>query len=168
MQAQQSSGGSGSLPECECECIVCKLVAKGFSTYNFEEKRQIISTGRPTPALRNLTKQTKLYIRHFQIENYKHCEWLTGCDIKSLLFCWPCLLFSSERNLWNKNGFSDLNNLHKLIKRHGSSKSHIQAIIKEKTFGNIGNYSRTYIIFVWDFKKLSPPPPPRRACAYCF
>jgi len=37
--------------------------------------------------------------------------------------------------LWNKNGFSDLNNLHKLIKRHGSSKSHIQAIIKEKTFG---------------------------------
>jgi len=87
MQAQQSSGGSGSLPECECECIVCKLVAKGFSTYNFEEKRQIISTGSPTPALRNVTKQTKLYIRHFQIENYKHCEWLTGCDIKSLLFC---------------------------------------------------------------------------------
>jgi len=60
MQAQQSSGGNGSLPE--CECIVCKLVAKGFSTYNFEEKRQIISTGRPTPALRNLTKQTKLYL----------------------------------------------------------------------------------------------------------
>lgn len=39
--------------------------------------------------------------------------------------------------MWNKNGFSDLNNLHKLIKRHSSSKAHIQSIIKEKTFGKI-------------------------------
>mgnify|MGYP005984234073 FL=1 len=60
-----------------------------------------------------------------------------GCSTKSVLFCWPCILFSNEKSLWNKNGFSDLNNLHKLIKRHSCSKAHIQAIVKEKTFAKI-------------------------------
>lgn len=137
MNPVASSSSAESENRLLCECIVCQVVVKGFSTYIFEEKKQIISNGRPTPSIPNLTKKTKLYIRHFQKETYKTCEWLTGCENKSLLFCWPCLLFSSEKNLWNKNGFSDLNNLHKLIKRHGSSKSHLQAIIKEKTFGNI-------------------------------
>lgn len=130
---QGPSTSTGTL----CECVVCNLVLKGFGTSNFEEKKQIILRGRPTPALPKLTKQTKLYIRHFQTEIYKNCEWLTGCDTKSLLFCWPCLLFSQEKNLWNKSGFSDLNNLHKLIKRHSSSKAHLQSIIKEKTFGKV-------------------------------
>lgn len=76
---------------------------KGFSTFSFEGKKQIILKGRPTPTLAKLTKQTKSYVRHLQPENYQKCEWL--------LFCWPCLLFSNEKNLWNKSGFSDLNNL---------------------------------------------------------
>lgn len=120
-----------------CDCVVCSLVNRGFQHYSFEEKRQIISTGRPTPVLKDLTKKTKSYLRHFKKENYNKCEWLTGCDKKSVLFCWPCILFSTEKSLWNKSGFCDLNNLHKLIKRHSCSKAHIQAIIKEKTFGKI-------------------------------
>lgn len=74
---------------------------------------------------------------HFQTDNYSRCEWLTGCNNRSRLFCLPCLLFSSEKNLCNRSGFFDLSNLHKLIKRQASSKAHLQSIIKEKTFGKI-------------------------------
>lgn len=119
-----------------CECVVCALIIKGFSTLNFTQKLLLITKGRPTPAMKNLTTKMKNCVRHFYPEKtYEQFKWLTGCENISKLFCWPCLLFENEKGLWNKSGFSDLNNFHKAVKRHVMSKAHLQAVLKEKVFG---------------------------------
>lgn len=124
-----------------CVCVVCKILEKGFSTFGFREKRDVVSSGRPMPMLNletNVKQSTKKnkFIRHFKVDFYEKYKWLTGCTILSKLFCWPCLLFNlSEKTPWNSSGFSDLNNLHKNVKRHTNSKGHLTALIKEKTFG---------------------------------
>lgn len=40
------------------------------------------------------------------------------------LFCWSCLLFSSEQSLWNKESYN-LNNLTNAVIKHGQSRSHL-------------------------------------------
>ena len=62
-------------------------------------------------------------------------EWLTGCSKVQRVFCWPCLLFSNNRNVWNTHGYNDLANIHKAVKKHSLSESHLYAVIHEKTFG---------------------------------
>lgn len=120
----------------ECSCVICRVIAgQGLQSFDFEEKKKIICEGRPVPTLGKLNKQTKSCVRHFQSDIYTKCEWLAGCEERCALFCWPCVLFCKEKFLWNKQGFSDLNNLHKLMKRHSISKAHIESIIREKTFG---------------------------------
>ena len=32
-------------------------------------------------------------------------------------YCWPCLLFSPEKDVWNTFSFSDLKNFHRAQKR---------------------------------------------------
>ncbi|XP_030750580.1 zinc finger MYM-type protein 1 isoform X1 [Sitophilus oryzae] len=85
--------------------------------------------------MKNLTTKMKNCIRHFYPEKYyEQFKWLTGCENKTKLFCWPCLLFENENGLWNRTGFSDLNNFSKVVKRHIMSEAHLQAVIKEKLF----------------------------------
>ena len=36
------------------------------------------------------------YTWHFSVIQYERIEWLTGCEVRSKFFCWPCLLFSRE------------------------------------------------------------------------
>lgn len=130
LQTLQTSGSG------DCECVVCFLISKGFSTLPFAEKLAIINKGRLKPSMKNLTTKIKTCIRHFNAEkSYKQYEWLTGCENKNKLFCWPCSLFEIEKGVWNKSGFSDLNNLHKVVKRHVMSKAHLQAVLKVSVFG---------------------------------
>ena len=102
---------------------------------DFSRKLNLVKKGRCKPPMKNLTTKIKTCTRHFNTEFYKQYEWLTGCENRNKLFCWPCLLFINEKGVWNKNGFADLNNLHKVVKRHIMSKNHLQAVIKEKVFG---------------------------------
>ncbi|KAF2891388.1 hypothetical protein ILUMI_14785 [Ignelater luminosus] len=73
------------------------------------------------------------------------------------LFCWPCLLFSVEISVWNKNGFDDLNNLSKARKRHENSKCHIDSFVKLQQFGNQNrmesNISEQYKINIENYNK---------------
>lgn len=120
----------------KCDCVVCALLAKGFSTLSFAEKLKIITKGRAKPPMPNLATKMKTCTRHFYPEkSYEQFKWLTGCGTQSKLFCWPCLLFEHDPGLWNKGGFADLNNFHKAVKRHYTSKAHLQNVVKEKLFG---------------------------------
>lgn len=111
--------GPSTVENIICVCVVCDLLKKGFSTYSFQDKLDIIRNGRPTPDLKHLKTKVKSCNRYFNIEMYSSNQWLTGCENLCKLFCWPCVLFTNEKGVWNKNGFSDLNNLHKVTKRHG-------------------------------------------------
>lgn len=118
-----------------CTCVICGLLKKRFSSYSFQEKADLITAGRPTPCLKNLSAKTKQSNRYFNVKIYDNYEWLTACENINKLFCWPCLLFANECGPWNKYGFSDLNNIHKVTKRHDKCETHLKAIMKQKTFG---------------------------------
>lgn len=115
------------------------IMKRPFSTRNYETKFKIVSDGKPKPPLDNLVskhrdKKTE-YTRHFSTSQYEKVEWLTGCQLRCKLFCWPCLLFSRESCVWNKQGFSDLNHLTFMLQKHEKSQAHVQAFLAYKMFG---------------------------------
>lgn len=113
------------------------LLVNGFSCRSFQEKMDIIKKVRPTPDIKLETK-TKNCIRYFNKEKYTKYEWLSGCENKNSLYCWPCVLFSSatEKNVWNSGaGFVDMNNFFKCVKRHETSANHLKSMMSFKTFG---------------------------------
>lgn len=122
-----------------CTCVVCKILQRGFSRLDSQEKHYIISSGRPTPFLQlesKIENSTKKFTRYFKMEFYEKNKWLTGCSVLGKLYCWPCLLFSTnEETVWNSFGFSDLNNMYKSVKKHVNTKGHLIGILKEKTIG---------------------------------
>ncbi|XP_076354003.1 zinc finger MYM-type protein 1-like isoform X2 [Tachypleus tridentatus] len=116
------------------ECIIEELLRLPFAQRDFREKNKIVRHGRPTPALPGLSKIGKNFVRHFQVSSYVKSKWLTGCPKKNKLFCWPCILFASEKHVWNSKGYSDLNNLHTGLLKHGRSQKHIRCWLDLKTF----------------------------------
>ena len=110
---------------------------KNFNRLVYQQKMRIIQQGRCTPPLRDLhQRKGPKIVRSFQPEWYSRKEWLCGCEASSKLFCFPCLLFSKERdNVWVGPGYSDLNNLPTAITKHEQSSAHIQHQIAVKTFG---------------------------------
>lgn len=119
----------------ECCCIIDDLLRSSFRSRPFNQKLDIISKGRPTPALPDLQSKTKSCVRNFHCESYETSKWLCGCKKISRLFCWPCILFSTEVSIWTKQGVSDLNNFHNLRKRHEITQNHITSLVSLKTFG---------------------------------
>ena len=119
---------------------VDSIINKPFSSRSFSEKLEIVASDKPTPKLNSLTtkhkSKTREFVRHFSEFSYENIHWLTGCDIRSKLFCWPCLLFSTENNVWTKVGFSDLNHFSSATKRHEKCSAHVQAFLKYSMFGN--------------------------------
>lgn len=120
-----------------------ELFERPFSARSFEEKREIIGK-RPCPQLPNLVmkhsvKKTncKDYTRHFSVTQYEKTIWLAGCSKKNKLFCWPCLLFKTEavKNVWNHDGFSDLNHLSAALQKHERSQNHAACFLKFTLFG---------------------------------
>lgn len=119
-----------------CNCVIEDILKTPFSSRNFDEKKIILDRGRPTPLLKIITV-TQRCTRHFSKQLYETFSWLTGCNETLKLYCWPCLLFSNEKSVWNSTGFSDMNNLSKAGKRHGKgSRSHLRSMISLKTFGH--------------------------------
>lgn len=103
-------------------------------------KKKIIENGRPCPDMHILTpvklKKTEENIctRHFRKELYNISDWLCGCDVANKFFCWSCLLFSTKKNVWNNQGYDDLNHLNTAVKKHTESEIHITGYFKLKTF----------------------------------
>lgn len=109
------------------------LLQTPFSRRTIQERREIIWRGRPTPPL-SITKDCKVYQRHFQANSYDRIQWLCGCPNRNKLFCWPCLLFSTETGVWNNVGFDNLSSFSTAIQRHERSQSHLHCMIRIKTF----------------------------------
>ena len=122
----------------ETECVIESLLKKPFFKLNMDQKIEVIDNGRPTPALPNLTShvigKSKSFIRHFQESNYQEKLWLCGSAMVNKLFCWPCLLFSSNRGVLT-TGYNDLNHLTTSMAKHLCSQAHINCALILKTFG---------------------------------
>ena len=118
-----------------CNCVIEKLLLKPFGSLRFDNKKNIIEEGIPTPKLPDLITKSKTYVRTFKYEYYSTIKWLSGCKKTNKLYCWPCVIFSREENVWTKHGFNDLNNFHHLKSRHEANKSHIQCLISLTKFG---------------------------------
>jgi hypothetical protein len=119
-----------------CDCVVEDLLKESFSSRDFDSKKKIVKVGRPTPFLTKMVKQSKNRFRHFSYSWYKADPWLCGCKKSSSLYCWPCLLFSTERNIWTTNGVSDIGSFYVLKKRHELSVNHANSEIALQEFGN--------------------------------
>ncbi|XP_034401525.1 zinc finger MYM-type protein 1-like [Cyclopterus lumpus] len=116
--------------------LVEDLLTRPFSRRTFQEKREILTKGRPTPHLAALTKQVKSCVRHFQSTNYERYSWMTASQKSCKLYCWECLLFAPERlAAWSHVGFSNLGCLTKAATRHQRTAGHLQATVLLKTFG---------------------------------
>ncbi|KAJ4425901.1 hypothetical protein ANN_27527 [Periplaneta americana] len=131
--AQVPAGMESQLPECNCQ--IEKILKHGFDSQDFSQKKRIIELGRPMSDLKKLRVQTKSCVRKFNLEYYSKVDWLCGCSNLAKLFCWPCLLFNNEKNVWNKTGYSDVNNFYKAMIKHENSQSHITSAIKLASFG---------------------------------
>ena len=78
---------------------------KPFSVLSYQEKKEVISKGRPTPWLPNLIQFHKAGGKtvkpNFYVSKYTEMPWLSGCRHLNKLFCWPCLLFCNQKFIWN-------------------------------------------------------------------
>ncbi|XP_077293750.1 zinc finger MYM-type protein 1-like [Arctopsyche grandis] len=115
-----------------CNCSIENVLKRRFASLPFNEKEIIVKSPKPTPIL-NIQSKTKTFKRY--TETYEKISWICGCAHLTKLFCWPCILFSQEVNVWSKFGFSDLNNLSKSRKRHECSQAHICSAAQFKKFG---------------------------------
>lgn len=123
------------------ECKITILLEKPFSTLRYDEKLEIVKGSKPRPALNKLqcthTEKKREYTRHFQVSLYDKVPWLSGSEELQKLFCWTCLLFSVEKNVWNSNGYDNLNNLTSAIQKHDRSQNHISCYLTFKSFGSV-------------------------------
>lgn len=120
-----------------CEDVVDWLVSNSFNSLNIETKSYVVkSIVQPRPNLITLRDSDSRQNRGFNTVWYDKCEWLTGSSKQEKLFCWPCLLFSTqtEYTSWTKTGFCSLKNLPRSIERHSKSKDHIWSSCKIKLF----------------------------------
>uniref|UniRef100_A0A8D9A6D5 Zinc finger MYM-type protein 1 n=1 Tax=Cacopsylla melanoneura TaxID=428564 RepID=A0A8D9A6D5_9HEMI len=109
-----------------------------FSTLSIEEQVRIKQLGRPLPDI-HLSQQVpgRNATRQFHRNIYDRNNWICGCEQTNLLFCYPCLLFNSTDVNWTNRGISDLGHLSQKVKRHESSKDHINACINLAVMGTV-------------------------------
>ena len=58
--------------------IIVDLLRVPFSRRSFAEKNDIITKGRPTPKMDELTKRNKGFVRRFAEGNYQRYEWISS------------------------------------------------------------------------------------------
>lgn len=116
-----------------CNCALERVLNRGFGAFNFDDK-VAINELQPKRDIAIKT-QTKKCVRHFGETFYEKNPWLSGCNQTKKLYCWPCVLFSTNAGVWLRSGFDDLNNFHKSAKRHTSTNDHISCMKAWKTFG---------------------------------
>ncbi|XP_065654805.1 uncharacterized protein LOC136081420 [Hydra vulgaris] len=57
------------------------------------------------------------------------CDWLVYSPAKTCVFCFPCILFSSDRSQLSGSGFKDWKNMTQYLKSHEISAKHIQSVL---------------------------------------
>ncbi|XP_025208737.1 zinc finger MYM-type protein 1-like [Melanaphis sacchari] len=67
--------------------------------------------------------------RSFKESWYDSHKWLCGSFYEQRLYCWPCVLLGKVKNVWSSDGYFDLKNLSKSVKKHEASKDHINNFI---------------------------------------
>lgn len=107
-----------------------------FKKLSLQEQIAAVQKGRPTPPLPGLTcgtsKGGKL---QFSTTWYEKVSWLTGCEQRQILLCFPCVMFSNSKDVWSFTGFSDIKNLGRGIQRHEKSRDHLDCSVKLTVFG---------------------------------
>ena len=122
---------------------VDKLLKTPFAKLPFHEKLEVKAMGRETPAIDlecTVPPSTKSniagYKRKFHADNYARYPWLTACPKRTKLFCFPCLLFDSDRgSQWSNGGFHSLSNLSKSANAHSKKSSHKSSVIALERLG---------------------------------
>ena len=110
-----------------------------FSTLTIQEKCEIKCRGRHTPVLYIKlcsTSRQKEYTRRFNCDVYEKFLWLTGCDVKNAVFCFPCLLFGGDPS-WTQKGITDLRKLNEKINKHANSSKHINNTLNLAVLGKV-------------------------------
>lgn len=128
--------------ESTCKYSVSNLKEVAFANLPIEVKVAIKESGRPTPRLnisQTSTSKSRTFKREFKEELYEKIPWLCGCEQTNKIFCFPCLLFSREKDdpAWVKNGVCDLAHLTQKIKKHESSHGHISATLDFNLLGKV-------------------------------
>ncbi|XP_031334860.1 zinc finger MYM-type protein 1-like [Photinus pyralis] len=119
------------------ETVVICLLETPFSRRSDINKQQIITDGRPTPLLTVLQEESRTKkTRTFQLSWYNSHKWLCGSIFKQRLFCWPCLLLGTTKNVWSNDGYIDFKNISRSAKMHLISKDHIKNSINLKRLQN--------------------------------
>lgn len=104
-----------------------------FSQRSDRSKLATKQAGPPRPNVKIKqvsSKGGKSYTRGFSTTWYERKSWLAGCEEATAVFCYPCLLFhpgsgSTDNTAWTVTGVSDMHHLSEKIKKHESSKVHM-------------------------------------------
>ncbi|CAI6375598.1 unnamed protein product [Macrosiphum euphorbiae] len=108
------------------------LLETPFSRRSKSNKRQILDDGRPVVSLHNLNiknSNSKMCSRSFKESWYDSHKWLCGSFYEQRLYCWPCVLLGKVKNVWSSDGYFDLKNLSRSVKKHEASKDPINNFI---------------------------------------
>ncbi|XP_041842179.1 uncharacterized protein LOC121640469 [Melanotaenia boesemani] len=113
-----------------------------FARRTMEEKVQVKELGPDKPDLvisQQTKEKSKVYKRSFCRSWFERKSWLTGCGVANALFCFPCLLFKSDKCdlTWTQSGQTDLKHLSERIKKHERSSLHMENCIKLAVLGKI-------------------------------
>ena len=107
---------------------VDQLLALRFNLLSVEDKVAVRERGRPTPDL-NMYEEAqsngKKYKRGFNRSFYDQFDWLSGCDRRNALFCFPCLMVKGIRSKFCNEGYTSLGGVQKAMGDHDKSKPHI-------------------------------------------
>lgn len=125
-------------PVVSCEdlkCVGFLIAEEKVKSLSFAQKKQLVSSPKPTPDL-CITQISKSHKRQFNRTVYK-THWIVGCSHSNKLYCWCCIFFSNDKNVWNSSGYDDLNNLAGAMKRHMNSQKHMSAVICFSNFGKL-------------------------------
>ena len=90
--------------------VVCNLLQTRFSQWKDDDQKDLLEYGRPTISLivdvrKEVKQRGKSYNIKFKNSWFSDYMWLCSSVNLQKLFCWPCLLFSTKFNTWNKDGF---------------------------------------------------------------
>lgn len=102
-------------------------------------KLRIVNKSRPTSPVFNLIIHRKIKTeqntRHLCIFQNEKFDGLAGFETKLKMYCGPCLLFFCYKHeVCNKQGFTDLNNLLSVQKKHSKSQSNVHCYLQLKIF----------------------------------
>lgn len=114
-----------------------KLLEKPFLARTHQDKKRIVMAGKPRPVLRisavTFTEKEGIVNKDFKVDMYDEIPWLTGCEKRQSLFCWPCLLFEKS-GIWTSTGVSDILFLYEGASEHQKTRTHAKAEQKLKEF----------------------------------